>query len=204
MERYLRYQAPHIRPPISRPPYQTPHIRPPYQTPHIKPPIASPLQYQDPISCHPFQYETEQGLERYLRYQAPHIKPPISDPPYQAPHDRPPISSPPVQTPHIKPPIASPLQYQDPISGHPFQYGNRRPTISGPDLRYLVSYAAVLYLVTQRSSPRTAAENQTTFLSLCFFGLSNKPITHHFTKMASLFAGKTTCFSVSSQAHPCY
>ena len=60
----------------------------------------------------------------------------------------------------------------------------------------VVSYAAVLCLVTQRSSPRTAAENRTTFLSLCFFGLSNKPITNHFTKIASLFAGKTACFSV--------
>ena len=39
---------------------------PPYQAPHIKPPIASPLQYQDPISGHPFQYETAD-----LPYQAP-------------------------------------------------------------------------------------------------------------------------------------
>ena len=43
LERYLRYQAPHIRPPI-----------------------AIPLQYQDPKSCHPFQYETAD-----LPYQAP-------------------------------------------------------------------------------------------------------------------------------------
>ena len=60
LERYLRYQAPHIRPPISGPPYEAPHIKspisdPPYQAPHIgpphiKPPIAGPLQYQDPIS----------------------------------------------------------------------------------------------------------------------------------------------------------
>ena len=66
LERYLRYQAPHIRPPISSPPYQAPHIKPPisdppYQAPHIRPPISSPP------------------------YQTPHIKPPtVSSPPYQA------------------------------------------------------------------------------------------------------------------------
>ena len=46
LERYLRYQAPHIRPPISSPPYQTPDIKPPtissppYQALHLnmKPP----------------------------------------------------------------------------------------------------------------------------------------------------------------------
>ena len=76
LERYLRYQAPHIRPPISNPPYQAPHIRPPYLAPHIKPPNASPLQYQDPISGHPFQYETAD-----LPYEAPtyNIKPLVLD-----------------------------------------------------------------------------------------------------------------------------
>ena len=40
LERYLRYQAPHIRPPISGPPYQTPHIKPPISDP--------PYQYEPP------------------------------------------------------------------------------------------------------------------------------------------------------------
>ena len=33
-------------------------------------------------------------------------------------------------------------------------------------------------VVTQWSSPQTAAENRTTFLSLCVFVLTNKPIMH--------------------------
>ena len=70
-----------IKPPLSGPPYQAPHIKPPissppYLAPHIKPPNASPLQYQDPISGHPFQYETAD-----LPYEAPtyNIKPLVLD-----------------------------------------------------------------------------------------------------------------------------
>ena len=43
---------------------------------------------------------------------------------------------------------------------------------------YIVCYTAVFSVVTQRSSPQTAAENRTTFLSLCVCGLTNKPIMH--------------------------
>ena len=79
LERYLRHQAPHIRPPISSPPYQAPHMKPPisgppYQAPHIKPPISDPL-YQAPynikpsISGPPFKYETAD-----LPHQAPRIR----------------------------------------------------------------------------------------------------------------------------------
>ena len=42
----------------------------------------------------------------------------------------------------------------------------------------VVCYTAVFSVVTQRSSPLTAAENRTTFLSLCVCGLTNKPITY--------------------------
>ena len=117
LERYLRYQAPHIRPPISSPPYQAPHIRPPIsspscQTPHIKPPIASPLQYQDPISGHLFQYETAD-----LPYQVPtyDIKPLVLDVQNEPP------------TYDIKL-FELNLQYR--------KYQNRQPTISGHDQRY--------------------------------------------------------------------
>ena len=44
--------------------------------------------------------------------------------------------------------------------------------------RALVCYTAVFSVVTQRSSPLTAAENRTTFLSLCVCGLTNKPIMY--------------------------
>ena len=44
--------------------------------------------------------------------------------------------------------------------------------------RALVSYTGVFSVVTQRSSPLTAAENRTTFLSLCVCGLTNKPIMY--------------------------
>ena len=44
--------------------------------------------------------------------------------------------------------------------------------------RRLVCYTAVFSVVTQRSSPQTAAENRTTFLSLCVCGLTNKPIMY--------------------------
>ncbi|XP_067028033.1 uncharacterized protein [Acropora muricata] len=71
LERYLRYQAPHIKPPISSSPYQPPILAPPYQAPHIKPPISS------------------------LPYQAAHIRPP-----YEAPHIRPFISNPLLQAPY--------------------------------------------------------------------------------------------------------
>ena len=40
------------------------------------------------------------------------------------------------------------------------------------------SYTAVFSVVTQRSSLLTAAENRTTFLSLCVCGLTNKPIMY--------------------------
>ena len=42
----------------------------------------------------------------------------------------------------------------------------------------LVSLAAVLCLVTQRSSPQTAAHIRTTFLSHCFCGLMKGPIMY--------------------------
>ena len=42
----------------------------------------------------------------------------------------------------------------------------------------LVCYTAVFSVVTQCSSPQTAAENRTTFLSLCVCGLTNKPIMY--------------------------
>ena len=42
----------------------------------------------------------------------------------------------------------------------------------------VVCYTAVFSVVMQRSSPQTAAENRTTFLSLCVCGLTNKPITY--------------------------
>ena len=42
----------------------------------------------------------------------------------------------------------------------------------------LVCYTAVFSVVTQHSSPQTAAENRTTFLSLCVCGLTNKPIMY--------------------------
>ena len=42
----------------------------------------------------------------------------------------------------------------------------------------VVCYTAVFSVVTQRSSPLTAAENRTTFLSLCVCGLTNKPIMY--------------------------
>ena len=44
--------------------------------------------------------------------------------------------------------------------------------------QYLVCYTAVFSVVTQRSSPQMAAENRTTFLSLCVCGLTNKPIMY--------------------------
>ena len=43
---------------------------------------------------------------------------------------------------------------------------------------FLVCYTAVFSVVMQRSSPQTAAENRTTFLSLCVCGLTNKPIMY--------------------------
>ena len=43
---------------------------------------------------------------------------------------------------------------------------------------FVVCYTAVFSVVTQCSSPQTAAENRTTFLSLCVCGLTNKPIMH--------------------------
>ena len=42
----------------------------------------------------------------------------------------------------------------------------------------IVSLAAVLCLVTQRSSPQTAAHIRTTFLSHCFCGLMKGPIMY--------------------------
>ena len=42
----------------------------------------------------------------------------------------------------------------------------------------IVCYTAVFRVVTQRSSPQTAAENRTTFLSLCVCGLTKKPIMY--------------------------
>ena len=42
----------------------------------------------------------------------------------------------------------------------------------------VVCYTAVFSVVTQRSSPLTAAENRTTFLSLCVCGLTNKTVMY--------------------------
>ena len=42
----------------------------------------------------------------------------------------------------------------------------------------VVCYTAIFSVVTQRSSPQTATENRTTFLSLCVCGLTNKPIKY--------------------------
>ena len=42
----------------------------------------------------------------------------------------------------------------------------------------VICYTAVFSVVMLRSSPLTAAENQTTFLSLCVCGLTNKPIMY--------------------------
>ena len=42
----------------------------------------------------------------------------------------------------------------------------------------IVCYSAVFSVVTQRSSPQTAAEIRTTFLSLCVCCLTNKPIMY--------------------------
>ena len=50
----------------------------------------------------------------------------------------------------------------------------------------LVCYTAVFRVITQRSSPQTAAEDRTTFLSLCVCGLTNKPI--RFKKFDSTWA----------------
>ena len=66
LERFSPSQTPHIRPPISDPPFQAPNLRPPIsgpqsQTPHLRPLISD------------------------LPSQAPHFRPPISDP-----HLRPP------------------------------------------------------------------------------------------------------------------
>ena len=43
---------------------------------------------------------------------------------------------------------------------------------------YFLHHAAVLCLVTQRSSPQTAAHIRTTFLSHCFCGLMKGPIMY--------------------------
>jgi len=42
----------------------------------------------------------------------------------------------------------------------------------------VVCHTAVFSVVMQRSSPQTAAENRTTFLSLCVCGLTTKPILY--------------------------
>ena len=42
----------------------------------------------------------------------------------------------------------------------------------------VICYTAVFSVIMQHSSPLTAAENQTTFLSLCVCGLTNKPIMY--------------------------
>ena len=47
-----------------------------------------------------------------------------------------------------------------------------------PTIKSLVCYTAIFSVVTQCSSPQTAAENRTTLLSLCVCGLTNKPIMH--------------------------
>ena len=54
--------------------------------------------------------------------------------------------------------------------------------IFGRQVSYLlVCYTAVFSVVTQRSSPQTATENRTIFLSLCSCGLTNKQIMYKTT-----------------------
>ena len=124
LERYQPYQAPHIKPPISGPPYQAPyHIKPPisgppYQAPyHIKPPISgppyqTPYHIKPPISSPPRNNISGPNLP----YQAPDILSSIRlhDTPYQAP------------TNHIKPLI---LYRQYDFMTHHIR---PRPTISSP------------------------------------------------------------------------
>ena len=52
------------------------------------------------------------------------------------------------------------------------------PNIVGRTILGVVCYTAVFSVVTQRSFPLTAAENRTTFLSLCVCGLTNKTIMY--------------------------
>ena len=42
----------------------------------------------------------------------------------------------------------------------------------------IVCYTAIFCIATKHSSPQTAAGNQTAFLSLCVWGLTNKPIMY--------------------------
>ena len=65
----------------------------------------------------------------------------------------------------------------------------------------VVCYTAVFSVVTQRSSPLTAAENRTTFLSLRVCGLTNKPIMYK--KLDNAWAAgrqERTCLSVSDKS----
>ena len=65
------------RPPITGPvQYQAPHIRPPHSKPsHIKPPISGPLPYQAPHTRPPFPYQTLHPRPTILspddQYEAP-------------------------------------------------------------------------------------------------------------------------------------
>ena len=78
LERYRPHQAPHIKPPISGPPYQTPYSikpptisSPPYQALHIKAPTTHHLRPQPTISSPPYQgpHDTPSQAPTY------HIKP---------------------------------------------------------------------------------------------------------------------------------
>ena len=71
------------------------------------------------------------------------------------------------------------------------QWENARYVNEKQDLKATweeVYYTAVFSVVTQRSSPLTAAENRTTFLSLCVCGLTNKPIMALGSEHASQFS----------------
>ena len=67
---------------------------------------------------------------------------------------------------------------------------------------WLVCYTAVFSVITQRSSPQAASENRTTFLSLCVYGLANKPIMYKrfdYTWAARRLVCYTAVFSVVTQ-----
>ena len=67
---------------------------------------------------------------------------------------------------------------------------------------WLVCYTAVFSVITQRSSLKTASENRTTFLSLCVYGLMNKPIMYKrsdYTWATGRLVCYTAVFSVVTQ-----
>ena len=63
----------------------------------------------------------------------------------------------------------SPLNLKASLGGQGQRQGDGR----------VVCYTAVFSVAMQRSLPQTAAENRTTFLSLCVCGLTYKPIMYN-------------------------